>query len=78
MCVPHVSLLLHLTIYPRYHCCAGLLNEYIFLRIINYVSIIICYVYVCGVESHTSLWLGVSQGTDSRPTSSIPAGNQHY
>ena len=31
MCVPHVSLLLHLTIYPRHHCCAGLLNEYIFL-----------------------------------------------
>ena len=29
------------------------------------------------VESHTSLWLGVSQGTDSRPTSSTPAGNQH-
>ena len=30
------------------------------------------------VESHTSLWLGMSQGTDGRPTSSTPAGKQHY
>ena len=31
MCMPHMSLLLYLTIYPPCHCCAGLLNEYIFL-----------------------------------------------
>ena len=44
-------------------------------KMANKLSLYLLYKFV---ESHTSLWLGVSQGTDSRPTSSTPAGNQHY